>query len=93
MREITLFECGEEEDKDSFSPLTEDSMGLSSMFSWLNLSPCVAESGSLLHGRFNTKTSFIPSTSFMLLSKSPDVLRPLQSSLGIWDNAVHAKNS
>lgn len=50
MKEITLFELGEEEDKDSFSPLTEDSMSLSLMFSWFNLSPHVAESGSLLHG-------------------------------------------
>lgn len=81
MKEIILFHCGEQKDKDCFSPPTEDSVSLTLLFTQFNLCSCVAESGSLLNVWFDAAACFTPSTSFLLLSQSPDALRPLQSSL------------
>lgn len=70
---------GREEQRVFFT--SEDSMSLTLFFSQFNLCPCVAESGSLLNVWFDTAACFTPSTSFLFLSQSPDVLGPLKDSL------------
>lgn len=93
MKEIILFHCGEEEDKNCFSPLAEDSMSLTLFFPQFNLHPCVAESESLLNVWFDTAACFTPSTSseVLLESRCPEALAGLLDDAGIWDSTVHAQ--